>query len=184
MQFNKKSSVYKITYYWHESKPERSSLCKLFWQFLSMLFLVWPLYCVMKVLDYTLVRGVGGIFAVVFFGYRPTIGVKWHDFVPISWWPKYKGKNIMLGKILGSLLVCTLCLFLLKTLIIDGLYRGFLLGEVFATKLGTYTFFSIIGLLALYVLLSIMRKHSWWQLTVEYLRAKKENVCPEIVFVD
>lgn len=200
MELKKDGVLYGVAYGWTSSKPLNTNLCQFFWRVVLSFFVVWPLFTLWKVVDYSLIRGVGSVIAFVFFGCRLTSWKEtvWYQrdrhvapslpFKQISWWPKYEGVNISLASIFtGLLLIAMICFVVCAMaymLVYEGFYKLVFCGWLFANSTATTLTLSLIGLIVLAVVYSIVTKTEGWKMTSEFVKAKKQKVCPLISFVD
>lgn len=135
MEIKKNTLMYKIAYGWQSEEPFQTNLCQFFWRLVFSLFVIWPPYLTIRAFEFLIIRGVGSIFAVLLFGYRPVNWEKarvqgYRPFEPISWWPaicddNYHVMPIMVLLILSGLL---LALWLIGVIVVgETVSQGLLL---------------------------------------------------------
>ncbi len=187
--------LYSVAYGYTSRKPLNTNLCQFFWRVVLSLLVVWPLLTLWKVVAYGLIRGVGSVIAFVLFGCRLT---SWKEvdfddittldittlFKQISWWPKYEGVNISLATIFAGLLCIVVICLVGAFLVYFAIYRGLVCGVLFANSIAGTLTLSVIGLIVLAVVFSIVTKTEGRKVVKEFIKAKKQKVCPLISFVD
>ena len=187
MTFKKDGRLHRVAYDWHpdwrKTRPERTSICKLFWLTVFAVFLAWPWIVISRIFGW-IVRIVGAVPAFLLFGYVPE-GQDWRfleqDSLPfrrIDSWPVWKGMRIEPGKILLLIGASVLLAWALKILLFDALIMRFFVG----TPLGNILGVLIIIASLFFWIRAVVKNTESWQLTKEFVRAKKNHFCPLVEF--
>ncbi len=172
MEVGKKSFLYKTAYGFNYYEPTAKSLCVFFWKFVFMFFLGWPLITALRAI----------LFVVgFFFGCRPrfsNIDELYNNVAErYDKWPHIKG-----FRILPIYLVIALGIIILY--VFSGPFRGFIVGTIIGVVLSVV----IIGVFSrknssFFVKeIKKLKENSAVRLCIEYVKAKKQKVCPIINF--
>ena len=153
--------------------PSQISLCELFRRFCLGLFVIWPFIAITT--GVALVTG-------FFFGYRPA----WYSddkdtccastMAPYRHWPRIRGWRIQ------PWLICVILVIAHITPSFISFVR--LLSNTPEVWMLAYIFGVGVGVLFFVVLWRVFSKTEMTQLFRQWLRAKKEKVCPVITFED
>jgi hypothetical protein len=196
MKIEKSGFVYKVAYGLRDENsdiPESISLCKLFWRFLGMLLLAWPIVLTLRLIVTVAAHVFFCVIGFIFFAHRPTItmlnsdkGIKTIT-TEIEHWPEIMGRRI--SPIWAILVVCVVVDF-------SKIKKGALLfvadawNEI-SSKDAIATFSLIGGMVIAYIIYKIVAaiwkkiKHSEaLELYKEFLKAKKQQICPIVEIVD
>lgn len=166
MKLKKDGWIAVIAYCGESRVPEKTSLCKLFWRFIGMLFIVIPI-------------GVIGIllgFVIGFLiGYRPISDEGEILFEPYKRWPSIKKFRIL--PIYGIIIY--------GIFVIWPLIQPWLLFFVGAALLFSFLFTVVIGvLMALDWFKENADDSEVYQMIKTFLKNKKQKICPEVWFVE
>lgn len=175
MKLKKSGFIYKVTYnnfFYHEKdKPESENLCKLFWTFLFTLIVAFPMY----LLAFSIVT-----FISFFFARYPSLPSQGSEikFIPYKKWPTVFGQRIYPF----FLIISVETIFILRHLIIC-MYNSF-------SSDGLINFLSFLQWPIYLCCIICLFGYLYWikdkseiiKLINAYLSAKKQKVCPIIVF--
>lgn len=167
---NKQEFMYRTAYGLNEYPPEEVTKCGLFWKFVFMFFIMWPFLFIILGIS----MGLG--YAVGFFvASKPKFPSG--RLVYYGRWPKIKGHRIWPITVLA--IIITLLSF--YEIIFSSAAKT-------AVAFGASHFnLIIIGLVASGVIAAVFANRYLREvinLSVDYLKAKKNKVCPMIKFVD
>lgn len=182
MQLRKDGFIYKVAYRYRGAETKQTNVCRLFWAFTLSLLLVWPfiilifipLQCILLLLCF-----VGG----ALFGVRPNVLKGDADnliFVAYTHWPKWHGRNVMPG-LLVLAIGAGYGLFWVSAF----LYAA--RAVIWAVLMNHDTWFVVSAMLSTALLVWLIRalwKGGAFNLTKAYLKAKKDKVCPTVLFVE
>ncbi len=196
MTFDRNGMLFKIAYNWNPDyrkvnesiKPHKTSICSLFWLTVFAVLAAWPFIIFGRIFGWV-VRIVGFLPALILCGYRPA-GPGWRcieadnmfPFVPISWWPKRDGINIMPIFVVAFLFALIVLLYIGYFILWEGLVKLFFIGMVFGTTIGQWSFWILLVLSAFLGVYSAVRNTEGYQMTKAFLKAKKDRLCPFVEF--
>jgi len=213
MEISKKSLVVKIAYGWRPTfitktkegiwetnipkLPNHTNLCPFFWRFILSLFVIWP---IVIIFSWIILRGVCSLVTIPLFASRPTLawydpnnGETPHPFKPINTWPRFRGKRILPGVLLGLLVasgIITMGVVVAGKIICEEASTFWIPGIIqIVSNPGVQMLTTVILLffttIFLYFWLSNkIQETSWFILFKIYIKAKKEKMCPIIKFTD
>ncbi len=171
MEISKNSWMYKVAYGANDFKPNTGNLCKFFWKFVFMLFIVWPVVIFVGLPIMGLLWLIGFFFAA-----RPSIYESDNATDLMQFyqnWPRVKGFRVLpiYFVLLGSLAFVP---------------WGKLLKLLQLISWGKLSIALIVcAVIALIIVgAAVFLKSETYQLLKNYLAAKKAKVCPRIVFTD
>ena len=172
-KIKKDSFVYKVAYGLTSFPPLQINHCRFWKRFILMLVIVWPIVILFLGIGMT----IGFIITLPFAG-RPAIlkEESGEFFIPYKKWPKIKGHFL---RPIYFLLPLGLYYF-------PGLYYFRSLFLTLFTLITTNIGLSIMGICMIAILLiysfKLLSKTEAYQLTQDYLKAKKQGICPMITF--
>ncbi len=175
LKFKKKGVLYKIAYYdtgmGYVFYPSRSNLCNFFWRIVWKIALLCCLgFVIALVFTFLIVLSPFGLL----FGLRPGLRkVDMNPFVPIQLWPKPFGVR---------------CWPLLLMILIGVVWFFYSIRYDLLLVFSSYIFWMVIGILAIlftaFLIYSYLVQTETHQLFWAWLKAKKDKVCPLVLFVD
>lgn len=171
MTISRKGFVYRVAYprWWSNHQPETISLCKLFWRFLMILFVAFPIMVVVNVFMAVM---------MFFIAYRvPNFFTEYSDFTHRAYrnWPTIRGHRVWpislvpVGLLIWGILKDPADMEFLGIVIVG-------IAAIVAVACGIIFFF-MEGIPAI-------RKSEMGQLVREYFKAKKQKICPLIRVTD
>lgn len=187
MHLKKKGLVYNVAYGWKDDnkRPEKASLCRLFWAFLKGLFLAWPGVLLMMTIFYGLTFTIGGIFGKrppIFKGEEEKMGNE-DVLVRYEHWPTIRG-----FRPLPIHLVIIYVAYKLITTMVPGIiaaagHKAVALAKFSVSSSGLIFWEIVLGVSILLWLVFRFPKTEVGRMVVGYAKAKKEKICPEVEFV-
>lgn len=193
MDVKKNGLSYRLAYGWTKKDPEAGNLCTFFWRSLFGLFVAWPAI-LLSISFGWVVRIIGAPIALIGFGCKPA-GPSWRfnmvndDLFPferIERWPKLAGDIHIMPAVVALYLTCLVgvpwLLFIFIKHILIEVYRD-PRGALAANIVFTFVAATVSAKTVMWFL-TLKRKPEWLRITHEFLRAKKNRLCPMITFVD
>ncbi|MDP3999128.1 MAG: hypothetical protein Q8P76_00860 [bacterium] len=166
MEIRRSGWVYRMAYpkWWSNYQPDRPSLCSLFWRVLAMTLIV-------RLVMLSLLQMAGFLFA----NKVDLAGMGRDLYVPYESWPTIRGHRVWPIAILALIGAVALAVDNPEVLKVGGLVVAVIVSVV-SVAFGIAVF--IVGGIP------AIRKNEAVKLTVEYIKAKKQKVCPLVKVVD
>lgn len=172
MQLNKNGFVYKVAYgmLTEISRPDRVNICGIFWRFIIMFFIGWPVNFLMFAAVWAWIFIWSFLFKAAYVDLK---GEDTYALIYFKKWPKIRGHRIAPIWILlaAAVIVYFEKLFSLWSLVITSSITHWILG------------IALLLVFIIYILLGV-RKTETAQIFKAYLQAKKDKLCPVIVCYD
>jgi|AntAceMinimDraft_10_1070366.scaffolds.fasta_scaffold89083_2 hypothetical protein len=202
MKIKKDSYLYKIAYgrIWNTNKKDKeinnSNLCSFFWRIVFSVLIIWPIMGVI-IIVFGVILAILYCFATpiaFFFGAnKPTIFKKNDDFfAPIENWPTFYGHRII-PIVPISIGVAIFGLIKWASIILDFVVDTFILivyavvsikssftGTTIVVPIWIQMIFGLVVLAGFMIFIG--KKTGFWKLFFTYLEAKKDKMCPLIIF--
>ncbi|HEX8974569.1 MAG TPA: hypothetical protein VF817_03730 [Patescibacteria group bacterium] len=187
MKIKKEGFVYKVAYGLSGGCPRKTNLCKLFWRFLLMFFIGWPIvgiaYCAIHFIFYIFFPAIGYTLGF-WIAHRPPVfkgDYKGDSLIPYDKWPTIKGWRVY--PIYG--VAVAFILFNPKDTMMVG--RSTIVGIAKHTVFSGF-FWSWVAGVAVFVILLCMtkavKKSETYKMFVEFAKAKKQKICPTVEIVE
>jgi len=177
MEIKKDSRIYKLAYgIFDDNVPTQTTLCKLFWRCILMTVVAWPFFVLLYAIFTTVI-----ILRDLLIPMRPE---EYSDFKVITFtdWPEITTKSGNKKRIypIWIVLELTVVYYFAKLLLSQDANASYILSIITLA-----TVIVILALTALVIAICIfikLRDSQITQLFIAYLKAKKQKVCPIIVF--